>query len=359
MGICRRDRVVRLVDGCRPRCASPAATPRVCPPAEIGAAAARLHHDPDDRPGQRPPFGRIMLNGRPGAFLIDTGAGATIIHAPYLARFALAGRGAPEPRASRRQGAIRAGAINALAVGGARTRLNRIYAMDLSYLVDAVSALARVADRGTDRPGRASRPEGDDRFRPVGPLSGFGPTRPGPSRPAVGAAIPPGRPQPPRSSRSSIRLIIRVNKPGPTRSERGTTAPLVHLYRGPALAARPPPGALRSQGASYQRHRTTAVPGHDVHRAFIDWAEARIGDDRARNLFRPHGRPLGDRASLVGPSADRRTAARRSSQAASIMTGSRSTGARMHDLCRGRPEARARGGRRGWTRSPRSPESPI
>ena len=30
----------------------------------------------------------------------------------------------------------------------------------------------------------------------------------------------------------------------------------------------------------------TAVPGHDVHSAFIDWAEARIGDPRARNLFR-------------------------------------------------------------------------
>ncbi|MFN3387747.1 MAG: type III polyketide synthase [Allosphingosinicella sp.] len=29
----------------------------------------------------------------------------------------------------------------------------------------------------------------------------------------------------------------------------------------------------------------TAVPGHDVHRAFIDWAAARIADDRARALF--------------------------------------------------------------------------
>jgi alpha-pyrone synthase len=29
----------------------------------------------------------------------------------------------------------------------------------------------------------------------------------------------------------------------------------------------------------------TAVPGHEVHRAFIEWAEARIEDQRARKLF--------------------------------------------------------------------------
>ena len=29
----------------------------------------------------------------------------------------------------------------------------------------------------------------------------------------------------------------------------------------------------------------TAVPGHDIHQAFVDWAEARIGDARERKLF--------------------------------------------------------------------------
>ena len=29
----------------------------------------------------------------------------------------------------------------------------------------------------------------------------------------------------------------------------------------------------------------TATPGHDIHRAFVDWAEHRIGNDRARALF--------------------------------------------------------------------------
>jgi hypothetical protein len=83
----------------------------------------------------------IMLNGKPGIFLIDTGAGATIIHTPYLAKFALAPAAAAGIAAS---GGGKASyepiSIDALTVGGARTRLNRIYAMDLSYLVDAVSA---------------------------------------------------------------------------------------------------------------------------------------------------------------------------------------------------------------------------
>jgi Aspartyl protease len=83
----------------------------------------------------------IMLNGKPGIFLIDTGAGATIVHAPYLAKFALAPAAAAGIAAN---GGGKARyepvSISALTVGGARTRLHQIYAMDLTYLVDAVSA---------------------------------------------------------------------------------------------------------------------------------------------------------------------------------------------------------------------------
>ena len=83
----------------------------------------------------------VMLNGKAAAFLVDTGAGATIIHAPYMASFALSpasGAGT----ASNVSGKVRFDpvAIAAFAVGGTRTRLSRIYAMDLSYLVDAVDA---------------------------------------------------------------------------------------------------------------------------------------------------------------------------------------------------------------------------
>ena len=91
----------------------------------------------------------IALNGKPGLFLIDTGAGATIIHAPYLAKFALAPTAAAGIAAN---GGGKARyepvSINALTVGGARTRLHRIYAMDLSYLVDAVNAASAQPIQG-------------------------------------------------------------------------------------------------------------------------------------------------------------------------------------------------------------------
>src|SRR6218665_101539 len=29
----------------------------------------------------------------------------------------------------------------------------------------------------------------------------------------------------------------------------------------------------------------TAVPGHDIHRAFIDWATPRLADERVRAIF--------------------------------------------------------------------------
>ena len=83
----------------------------------------------------------VMLNGKPAAFLVDTGAGATIIHAPYLGRFALSPAAAAGV-ATNASGKLRFEpvAVNAFAVGGTRTRLSKIYAMDISYLVEAVSA---------------------------------------------------------------------------------------------------------------------------------------------------------------------------------------------------------------------------
>ena len=50
----------------------------------------------------------------------------------------------------------------------------------------------------------------------------------------------------------------------------------------------------------------TAVPGHDVHRAFIDWAEAQIADARARALFRRMAERSGieHRWSVLPPTRD-------------------------------------------------------
>ena len=91
----------------------------------------------------------VTLNGKPAIFLVDTGAGATIIHAPYVRGFALAPAGGAG-LASNASGKIRFDpvAVNAFAVGGTRTRLATIYAMDLSYLVDAVSAASAQRIQG-------------------------------------------------------------------------------------------------------------------------------------------------------------------------------------------------------------------
>ncbi|HMJ94074.1 MAG TPA: retroviral-like aspartic protease family protein [Allosphingosinicella sp.] len=113
--------------------------------------AAPARSAPTCRPGFAPipmtalPSGHhsvsVMLNGKAAVFLVDTGAGATIIHTPYLARFALS-RGAGAGTATNPTGKLRFDpvAVKGFAVGGTKTRLDKIYAMDISYLVDAVSA---------------------------------------------------------------------------------------------------------------------------------------------------------------------------------------------------------------------------
>ena len=119
----------------------------------IAAALAPARSAPTCRPGFAPiPMTAlasghhsvaVMLNGRPASFLVDTGAGATIIHTPYLARFALSrGTGAGAGTATNPTGKLRFDpvAVKGFAVGGTKTHLDKIYAMDISYLVDAVSA---------------------------------------------------------------------------------------------------------------------------------------------------------------------------------------------------------------------------
>ena len=83
----------------------------------------------------------VTLNGKPGTVIVDTGAGATVIHTPYLQRFALT----PGPAigvAAVASGRIPLNPVKvaAFAVGGTRTHLHQMYAMDLSYIVDAVNA---------------------------------------------------------------------------------------------------------------------------------------------------------------------------------------------------------------------------
>ena len=129
------------------------ATGAIAPAALLASAA--LAEPAESAPACRPGFAPIkmtalasghhsvsvMLNGKPAAFLVDTGAGATIIHTPSLERFALS-RDAGAGTATNPTGKLRFDpvAVQGFAVGSTKTRLSKIYAMDISYLVDAVSA---------------------------------------------------------------------------------------------------------------------------------------------------------------------------------------------------------------------------
>ena len=131
------------------------ATGAVAPAALLTAAAFGFAQPAESAPACRPGFAPIpmtalasghhsvsvVLNGKPASFLVDTGAGATIIHTPYLERFALS-RGSASGTATNPTGKLRFDpvAVQGFAVGGTKTRLSKIYAMDISYLVDAVSA---------------------------------------------------------------------------------------------------------------------------------------------------------------------------------------------------------------------------
>ena len=93
----------------------------------------------------------VTLNGKPGTFVVDTGAGATVIHAPYAQNFALA-QGA-EVKGGRvvgtggAQGLQQFGASE-FRVGGTRTGLTTIYGTDLSNVVKFLDPLAGTSIQG-------------------------------------------------------------------------------------------------------------------------------------------------------------------------------------------------------------------
>lgn len=86
----------------------------------------------------------VTLNGKPATFVVDTGAGATVLHAPYAASFL------GQATATQRGQAIGAGgsvalsaySISGLSIGGTATNLKQIFALDLGSVVKALDPIA-------------------------------------------------------------------------------------------------------------------------------------------------------------------------------------------------------------------------
>jgi predicted aspartyl protease len=86
---------------------------------------------------------QAIVNGSPATFVVDSGAGRTVIHRPYAETFGLTASGGPRGTAI---GAGGAGAVNQVhvndfTVATMRTSLNRIFAMDLSHVLNALDPI--------------------------------------------------------------------------------------------------------------------------------------------------------------------------------------------------------------------------
>jgi hypothetical protein len=84
----------------------------------------------------------VTVNGKAGKFIVDTGAGRTVVHQPYVDLFELRAGG---PRGT----AIGAGGATAISqvgvasfqIASTRTALDHLFAMDLSHAVRALDPI--------------------------------------------------------------------------------------------------------------------------------------------------------------------------------------------------------------------------
>jgi hypothetical protein len=84
----------------------------------------------------------VVLNGRPATFVLDTGANATVLHAPYAEEFGV-GRGIPGGAVGL-GGAMRAQSVSieSFAIGAVDVRIGRIMTTDLSQLTTMLGPMA-------------------------------------------------------------------------------------------------------------------------------------------------------------------------------------------------------------------------
>lgn len=85
----------------------------------------------------------VTLNGSPAIFIVDTGAGRTVIHQPYTELFKLPVSGAAPGTAIGAGGAtaVNQVMVSELTIADTRTALEHIFAMDLSHVVRALDAI--------------------------------------------------------------------------------------------------------------------------------------------------------------------------------------------------------------------------
>jgi len=85
----------------------------------------------------------VNLNGRLATFVVDSGAGRTVIHQPYTSSFGLRAGGGPVGTAIGAGGstAVSRVGINHLTIASTRTALTGIFALDLSHVVKALEPI--------------------------------------------------------------------------------------------------------------------------------------------------------------------------------------------------------------------------
>lgn len=129
-------------------CSGPAADARLkagAPPA-VGAALCRMGFSAI--PMRALPSGHhlvdVTLNGKPATFVVDTGAGGTVIHrayaADYLGQATATARG--EAIGAGGKTAVSSYPVETLAIGGTATNQRLIFALDLSSVVKALDPIA-------------------------------------------------------------------------------------------------------------------------------------------------------------------------------------------------------------------------
>jgi hypothetical protein len=86
----------------------------------------------------------VRINGKPARFVLDTGANATVLHAPFAAELGLGGGVAVPGTAIGLGGALRARqvGIEKFQIGGVPIRRSRIMTADLSQIVNVLGPLS-------------------------------------------------------------------------------------------------------------------------------------------------------------------------------------------------------------------------